>query len=166
MSETRPSPPGRFSTTTGLPQRADKRSANRRAVVSLALAAPNGRMKCTVRVGNISCAAAPPMSCKLAPSARAAGAMSLTIEPSAWINFAGQNSNIVADGAPHYPQTLVVGRVMDCLKAVPAFEPGPHSRAVVNVTRAHSQFVPIPDLMQCSKEHCPSIHCVGEHDSL
>ena len=46
-----PSPPGRFSTTTGLPQRADKRSANSRAVMSLALAAPYGMMNLTVRVG-------------------------------------------------------------------------------------------------------------------
>ena len=34
------------------------------------------------RVGNICCAAAPPMSCKLTPSARAASAMSRTIEGS------------------------------------------------------------------------------------
>src|SRR5262249_37382396 len=55
---------------------------------------------------------------------------------SAWINFAGQNSNVVTDR---------VGRVIDALKTVPAFESGPHSRAVVSVTRAHSQFAPIPD---------------------
>src|SRR6516164_1493906 len=79
-SETRPSPPGRFSTTTGLPQRADKRSANRRAVVSLALPAPYGRMKCTARAGNTGCAAAPLMICKLAARTRAANAMTWTIE--------------------------------------------------------------------------------------
>ena len=48
---TRPSPPGRFSTTTDLPQRAVKRSANSRAVMSVALAGPNGNMSRTVRVG-------------------------------------------------------------------------------------------------------------------
>jgi hypothetical protein len=38
--DTMPSPPGRFSTITGLPHMAPSLSANRRAAMSVALAAP------------------------------------------------------------------------------------------------------------------------------
>ena len=51
LIDTRPSPPGRFSTTTGLPQRTVSLSASRRAVMSVPLAGPNGMMKRTVWVG-------------------------------------------------------------------------------------------------------------------
>ena len=51
LIETRPSPPGRFSITTGLPQRAASRSPTSRATISVPLAGPNGRMNFTVRVG-------------------------------------------------------------------------------------------------------------------
>ena len=47
-----PSPPGWFSTTTGLPQRAERRSANSRAMMSVPLPGPSGRISFTGRVGH------------------------------------------------------------------------------------------------------------------
>src|SRR5579871_918048 len=52
------SPPGRFSTTTGLPQRAVSRSANSRAPISAPLPGPSGTMKRTLRWGQDVCAEA------------------------------------------------------------------------------------------------------------
>ena len=46
------SPPGRFSTTTGWPQRWVRRSANSRAPMSEPLPAPSVRMNRTGRVGH------------------------------------------------------------------------------------------------------------------
>src|SRR5215471_7646275 len=51
------SPPGRFSTTTDWPQRADSRSARRRAVISDPLPGPIETMNLTVRLGQ-ACAVA------------------------------------------------------------------------------------------------------------
>jgi hypothetical protein len=48
---TKPSPPGRFSTTIDLPQRAASGSASIRAPMSIPLPAPNGRIHLTVRCG-------------------------------------------------------------------------------------------------------------------
>src|SRR5262245_39845179 len=55
---TKPSPPGRFSTTTGLPHRADNRSANKRAPMSAPAPGPNGTMNFTVWSGQTSAAEA------------------------------------------------------------------------------------------------------------
>ena len=55
---TMPSPPGRFSTTTGWPQRADSLSANSRAPISTPLPGPSVTMNRTGRFGQV-CAAAP-----------------------------------------------------------------------------------------------------------
>src|SRR5579862_2333739 len=48
---TTPSPPGRFSMTTGCPQRLLSRSANSRAAMSEPLPAPSGRISFTGRLG-------------------------------------------------------------------------------------------------------------------
>src|SRR5262249_39585172 len=48
-----PSPPGRFSTTTGWPQRAFSRSANRRAPMSTPAPAPSGSRNLTGRSGQV-----------------------------------------------------------------------------------------------------------------
>src|SRR5713226_4100763 len=53
---TRPSPPGRFSTTTGWPQRLLNRSAIRRVPISIPLPGPSVTMNLTVRCGHV-CAA-------------------------------------------------------------------------------------------------------------
>src|SRR5450759_5745205 len=50
---TNPSPPGRFSTTTGLPQRAVNRSANSLAAISTPDPGPSGTMNLTVRCGQV-----------------------------------------------------------------------------------------------------------------
>src|ERR1700730_8082618 len=49
---TSPSPPGRLSITTDLPQRPVSRSANSRASISIALPGPDGTMNLTVRCGH------------------------------------------------------------------------------------------------------------------
>ena len=51
-----PSPPGRFSTTTGWPQRAESLSAIRRAPMSAPEPGPSVRINLTVRCGQV-CAA-------------------------------------------------------------------------------------------------------------
>src|SRR5439155_126947 len=69
---TRPSPPGRFSTTTGWPQRLAKRSAISRVPISTPLPAPSVTMNLTGRCGQI-CAAvgsAASTSAETRPSAR------------------------------------------------------------------------------------------------
>src|SRR4051794_28390991 len=48
-----PSAPGRFSTITGLPQRAGSRSATRRAPISAPAPGPNGTMNFTGRCGQL-----------------------------------------------------------------------------------------------------------------
>src|SRR4030088_819289 len=50
---TSPSAPGRFSITTGLPQRASSRSANSRAPISTPAPGPNGTMNFTGRCGQL-----------------------------------------------------------------------------------------------------------------
>src|ERR1700730_17688148 len=52
-SATRPSAPGRFSTTTGLPQRAGSRSARSRAPISAPEPGPSGTMNFTGRCGQV-----------------------------------------------------------------------------------------------------------------
>src|SRR5580700_6471802 len=52
----RPSPPGRFSTITGWPQRWVRRSANTRAPISVPLPGPSVTMNLTVRVGQSAAA--------------------------------------------------------------------------------------------------------------
>ena len=54
---TMPSPPGRFSTTTDWPQRADSLSANSRAPISTPLPGPSVTMNRTGRFGHASAAA-------------------------------------------------------------------------------------------------------------
>ena len=56
LMATMPSPPGRFSTTTGWPHFADSLSAISRAPISTPLPGPSGRMSFTARVGQF-CAA-------------------------------------------------------------------------------------------------------------
>jgi hypothetical protein len=56
LMATMPSPPGRFSTTTGWPHFADSLSAMSRALISTPLPGPSGRMSFTARVGQL-CAA-------------------------------------------------------------------------------------------------------------
>src|SRR5258707_11682740 len=55
-----PSPPGRFSTTTGWPQRADSLSAISRAPISTPLPGPRVTMNRTGRIGHVSAAPQPP----------------------------------------------------------------------------------------------------------
>ena len=64
-----PSPPGRFSTTTGWPHFCDSLSANMRAPMSTPLPAPSVTMKRTGRVGQASAAAAGLASSGLSASA-------------------------------------------------------------------------------------------------
>ena len=52
MIATMPSPPGRFSITTGLPHRSASRSAKMRAVMSTPLPGPRGTIKRTCRCGH------------------------------------------------------------------------------------------------------------------
>jgi hypothetical protein len=54
---TMPSPPGRFSTTTGCPHFADNLSANSRAPMSTPLPGPSVMMNLTGRLGQASAAA-------------------------------------------------------------------------------------------------------------
>src|SRR6266545_5511092 len=53
LMATIPSPPGRFSTTTGLFQRAASLSANSRAPMSVPLPGPSGKINLTVRWGQL-----------------------------------------------------------------------------------------------------------------
>src|SRR5262245_6555070 len=63
------SPPGRFSTTTGWPQRCDSFSANSRAPTSTAAPGPNGTMNLTDRVGQAGAWATAPDTARPASSA-------------------------------------------------------------------------------------------------
>src|SRR5262245_45633967 len=54
---TMPSPPGRFSTTTGWPHFAESLSANKRAPMSTPLPGPSVMMNLTGRLGQASAAA-------------------------------------------------------------------------------------------------------------
>ena len=69
---TMPSPPGRFSTTTGWPHFADSLSAISRAPISTPLPGPSGRMSFTDRVGQF---------CAVAGRADSASADSAMAEP-------------------------------------------------------------------------------------
>ena len=81
LMATRPSPPGRFSITTGLPQRSDRRWLTSRAVMSVPLAGPNGRMNFTVRCGKVWADAAAPLTIAISAAAMAVTRRGMALLP-------------------------------------------------------------------------------------
>src|SRR6266699_3445855 len=139
LMATKPSPPGRFSTTTGFPQRAASRSAKSRPPISDPEPGPSGRMNLTVRCGQ-ACAGACPAVCAATVIGKAA------IAPAAatsrmmrwrfiWLPLCG--AAVQPGGLSSFRRPIEIFQIRSRLVLLGGHQPAIHAQEIVLVVDLH-----------------------------